>query len=142
MLDRLRVARMTVARGFGSVVLHDVIIPLSVQRKEMFVSIVLNLYILSGSLISQTSLPCYLPNAAKAREKFITSLRKLPVVQQGLFHNMKLDFIYYYAYTLAMKDLIHELEKMGVTLKELFGEISFTRGAFFEDLNKSISKDV
>lgn len=85
-------------------------------------------YILAGALRTRAPLPHYLPNARKSRDILLFKFRNLPAVKEGLIHKTHLEFIHYYAYSLAMKEMIGQLEKLGELVKRLYGEYNFVTG--------------
>lgn len=116
-------------------------------RRELVGSILLCFYIFAGSLILKQPLPTYLPPASEARKRLMDNLKsiiKFASNERSIPHDtsctledsgtrrpslelLQLDkpdkFINYYAYSLAMEDVIHELNLFGSNLKNLFGEI-------------------
>jgi hypothetical protein len=48
----------------------------------------------------------------------------LPTIQEGKFHNSH-EYVPYYAYLNASKDILDQLEIMADIIKDIFGEIDF-----------------
>ncbi|KAI3629367.1 hypothetical protein MIR68_012572 [Amoeboaphelidium protococcarum] len=120
-------------------------------RKEMVGQVLLLFYLFGGCLLLKQPLPTFLPPARQARRRLMEQLkaligaRKSSMSSQGSSTSSSDDddddktlplgesnadeqlitrkFINYYAYQLAMEDVIVELEKIGGVLKKLFGEI-------------------
>lgn len=67
-----------------------------------------------------------MPNPMKQRDKIVRSLNELPALKSGKVKSTSL--IFYYAYALAMRDVISELEMMGREMKDLLGEDSTVGG--------------
>lgn len=110
-------------------------------RRELVGSVLLCFYIFAGSLILKQPLPTYLPPASEARQRLMDNLKSIITSasnencsaskahgkRQSSLEFLQLNkpnkFINYYAYSLAMEDVIHELNLLGSNLKNLFGEI-------------------
>lgn len=128
----------TQSEELDSGLLHRELVP---YRRDMVGSVLLCFYVYAGSLILKQPLPTYLPQAKEARERLLKRIRNI-VKQNNLYSDSTKDgigtsnnadnfgilaspqkFINYYAYSLAMEDVINELELLGNLLKSLFGEM-------------------
>lgn len=85
-------------------------------------TVVLYLSLLASAVSLKSPLPPFLPPAAEARQRLVTKLHQLEVVQRRLVRGGS-DSLLYLAYVLAMKDIISELDKIGTAFQSLFGVI-------------------
>lgn len=127
---------------------HPQLIP---YRRELVGSVLLMFYVYSGSLILKQPLPTYLPPSRQARVRLLDKIHQVitqiendeqdssNIVNEnsdkyGTARSRTLSaspaaiqrpekYINYYAYALALEDVIQELEGVGVQLKSLFGEM-------------------
>ncbi|KAL1921246.1 uncharacterized protein VTP21DRAFT_10962 [Calcarisporiella thermophila] len=131
-LDKLLCIRVVVTREewFLSV-RRDFIIPVNKERKEMVGNVLLYLYVLSSALHLKTPLPPYLPPARQSWRKLIHRIRSLPVVKKRVLLHDDQHYIFYYAYAVAMRDVIRELDNLGVKMGELFGVSPVKFDAYF-----------
>lgn len=129
--------------------LHPDLLP---YRRELVGNVLLMFYTFAGALILKQPLPTYLPPARQARKRLIERMHHVITEieqedQQTILNEQKRQnagklpfrsrtgtiapplirhpqkYINYYAYALAMEDVIWELERLGILLKSLFGEI-------------------
>lgn len=104
------------------------------ERKEMMVNVLCTFHLFGGSLLSKSPLPSYLPNAREARQRLLVHFQQHPVVKEGLLNQTKIDYIYYYAYALAMKELIDESDRMSEEIRALFGPSDDMKGEKIQEL--------
>ncbi|GAA5904128.1 uncharacterized protein JCM6883_002089 [Sporobolomyces salmoneus] len=131
-LDTLTaVAKLTNRKQWFSSVRRDFIIPVNRERREMVGLVVLYFSLLASAVSLKSPLPPFLPPAAEARQRLVTKLHQLEVVQRRLVRGGS-DSLLYLAYVLACKDIIGELEKIGSIFQSLFGIIGgITSDALF-----------
>lgn len=61
-----------------------------------------------------------MPPANRARERLVAAIRELDVVKRRKVKNSS-TYLLYYAYSLSIKDLIDQLDRIGLLLRQLFG---------------------
>ncbi|KAH8916370.1 hypothetical protein BT69DRAFT_1355746 [Atractiella rhizophila] len=107
-------------------VLHQRIQLLHVGNVILFFSL------LASTVWLKTPMPPYLPPCALSRQRLANKIRKLPVVRQRAVRGSP-DYLLYFAYVVAMKQVIDELEDLGRSFQSLFGIIGgFKSGDMFE----------
>lgn len=121
-MDKLLNIRLATTNETFKDVRRDFIVPVNHLRRDMVGNILLFFFILASSMRLKTPLPAYLPPVRAARDRLVEHIRKLPVVQ-ARFTGHNSQYIVYYAYTLMMKDVTDELERLGAIMQELFGVI-------------------
>lgn len=67
--------------------------------------------VLSSSLASRTPLPPYLPSARMARLRVIYNVRQAIAAHQAKTGEDHYTYIYYYAFSSALEEVIEELGK-------------------------------
>ncbi|GAA5882539.1 hypothetical protein JCM16303_002033 [Sporobolomyces ruberrimus] len=127
------VAKLTHRKQWFSSVRRDFIIPVNNERREMVGTVVLYLSLLASAVSLKSPLPPFLPPAADARERLVSKLHELEVVQKRLVRGGS-DSLLYLAYVLAMKDIITELDKIGRAFQSLFGIIGGITTEDFDSL--------
>ncbi|GAA5989156.1 hypothetical protein JCM5350_005105 [Sporobolomyces pararoseus] len=127
------VAKLTHRHQWFSSVRRDFIIPVNRERREMVGTVVLYLSLLASAVSLKSPLPPFLPPAAEARQRLVTKLHQLEVVQRRLVRGGS-DSLLYLAYVLAMKDIISELDKIGTAFQSLFGVIGGITTEDFDSL--------
>ncbi|RIA95229.1 Fusaric acid resistance protein-like-domain-containing protein [Glomus cerebriforme] len=141
-LDKLLSMRIAVTKEeWYTSIRRDFTIPVSKERKDLVGNTILYFYILAAALRLKTPLPPYLPPAEKARRRLVKKIRNLPVVKQRIIEGNDEHYIVYYAYVLVMEDIIRELEKLGVIMKDLFGCIGGDEfNDFFDNNDASVNR--
>jgi len=91
-------------------------------------SVVLYFAILSASFRLKAPLPPYLPPAENSRRRLVDAIRNLPVIRNNEVQSSQQ--LLYFAYVLAMKSVIEELDTVGKTLQDAFGVIGHGREEF------------
>ncbi|KAH8916369.1 hypothetical protein BT69DRAFT_783971 [Atractiella rhizophila] len=113
-------------------VIMDFVIPVNKYRREMVGNVILFFSLLASTVWLKTPMPPYLPPCALSRQRLANKIRKLPVVRQRAVRGSP-DYLLYFAYVVAMKQVIDELEDLGRSFQSLFGIIGgFKSGDMFE----------
>lgn len=143
LLDLLTSMRTVTSKdAWYSQIRKEFVEPVNKERREMvssFCGIIFNDYInailnqvgnvilffsiLASALSLKTPLPAYLPPASQARERLVQRLLQLPVVQNRVVRGEGSEGLLYLAYSVAMSDVIHELEVLGEIFQTLYGII-------------------
>ncbi|KAG0324077.1 hypothetical protein BGZ99_002235 [Dissophora globulifera] len=111
-LDRMISMRMA-AQSISPEVLELVAGPLNDHRRDMVGALLLYFSVLSSSLASKSPLPPYLPSARLARLRVIYNVREVISAHQILTGEDHYTYIYYYAYSSALEEVIEELDGYG-----------------------------
>lgn len=77
----------------------------------------------------KTPVPPYLPPAERSRQALLDAVRELPVVKRRAVREGS-QYLLSYSYCLAMKDVIHQLEKLGELSQDTFGVLGGSISAF------------
>lgn len=94
-------------------------------------NVILYFSVLSSAFKLKAPLPPYLPPAEKSRQRLVSAIRRLPLMQTQQRSTLKASRqLLYFAYALTMKGVIRELEVLGGTLQDVFGVIGQTREEF------------
>ena len=91
-------------------------------------------HIFGGCLRSKIPLPSYLPDAKTARLKLADVFKSHPIVAQGEFVQSNIEYIYYYTFISAMKEVVFETDKMAAALRSLFGDHDHMKGIWDDQL--------
>lgn len=86
-------------------------------------------FLLGSSLDLKTPLPPYLPPAERCRVELLSAVRSLPVVQRRAVRG-SVEFLLFYSYCLAMRDVIKQLEELGRLEQKTFGVVGGSRERF------------
>ncbi|BEJ17565.1 hypothetical protein CspHIS471_0609660 [Cutaneotrichosporon sp. HIS471] len=128
MLDRLHSMRCVATRSeWDQSIRQAFVLPVNRQQREMAGSIILYFYTLSAGFRLRLPMPPYLPPAEDARERLVDAIRQLDVVKRrsvscGGRH------LLFFAYALAMQEVINELDYLGGLLQDAFGVIATSSG--------------
>ncbi|KAG0313563.1 hypothetical protein BGZ99_008744 [Dissophora globulifera] len=128
-LDRIISMRMA-AQSISPEVLELVAGPLNDNRRDVVGALLLCFSILSSSLATKSPLPPYLPSARMARLRVIYNVRGLISAHQAITGQGHYTFIYYYAYSSALKEVIQELELLAVLIEPLVGLTAVTSDTY------------
>ncbi|KAG0034479.1 hypothetical protein BGZ81_004511 [Podila clonocystis] len=77
--------------------------------------------VLSSSLASKSPLPPYLPSARMARLRVIYNVREAIAAHQAVTGEDHYTYIYYYAFSSALEEVIEELELLAILIKPIVG---------------------
>ncbi|KAI8973011.1 Fusaric acid resistance protein-like-domain-containing protein [Pilobolus umbonatus] len=102
---------------------HDLMLPLSLARREMVGNVILYFYLLASALRLKTPMPPYFPPARKAWQSLLVQLREMPIEKTKRLIEKNNVYIFYYAYVTLMEDIIRELDKLGNNMTLLFGAL-------------------
>nr|XP_031864022.1 uncharacterized protein CI109_000666 [Kwoniella shandongensis]KAA5531094.1 hypothetical protein CI109_000666 [Kwoniella shandongensis] len=134
MLDRLHSMRCVTTRDeWDEGIRQAFVIPVNKERREMAGNVILYFYTLSAGFRLRTPLPPYLPPAEKARQRLVAAIRSLDVVRRKSVRGGGRHLLFF-AYALAMQEVIDELEHLGEMLQDAFGVISQSTVVDFEEL--------
>lgn len=125
-LDLLHALQSAVEIGWGDEVMNDLIRPINPLRRELFAGLLLYFHILSSSLVAKENplpLPPYMPNTKSARLRCIARLQELTKLKDlTRTQRQFLTSVYFFAYSLTMRELIREVEALTAYSKCLVGE--------------------
>lgn len=129
LLDRL-VGMRTAAMDVSGNVRTTYIMTVQQHRKQMVANILLYFYILSSALHSKAPLPPYLPKARESRKLLLKALQR---VERR--HDMEdlPSLTAFHAFAVLAEDVIEELERLGLLIKQIVGENAAVRGLFSEE---------
>ncbi|KAG9064516.1 hypothetical protein KI688_003706 [Linnemannia hyalina] len=119
-LDRMVSMRMA-AQLLSTEVRNLVTGPMNYYRRDMVGTLLLYFSVLSSSLASKTALPPYLPSARMARLRVIYNVRQAIAARQAKTGEDHYTYIYYYAFSSALEEVIEELELLAILIKPLVG---------------------
>ncbi|KAF9337974.1 hypothetical protein BG006_001075 [Podila minutissima] len=126
-LDRMVSMRM--AAQLLSPEVRDLVTgPMNYYRRDMVGALLLYFSVLSSSLASKTPLPPYLPSARVARLKVIYNVRMAIAEHQAVTSQNHYTYIYYYAFSSALEEVIEELELLAILIKPIVGITLVTSG--------------
>ncbi|GMK57518.1 hypothetical protein CspeluHIS016_0403520 [Cutaneotrichosporon spelunceum] len=126
-LDRLHSMRCVATRSeWDQSIRQAFVFPVNKQQREMAGSIILYFYTLSAGFRLRLPMPPYLPPAEAARERLVDAIRELDVVKQRRVSRGGRHLLFF-AYALAMQEVINELDYLGGLLQDAYGVIT-TRG--------------
>ncbi|KAG0022359.1 hypothetical protein BGZ80_000436 [Entomortierella chlamydospora] len=94
---------------------------LNICRRDLIGALLLYFSVLSSSLASKSPLPPYLPSARMARLRLIYRVREVIAARQRETGQDHYTYIYYYAFTSALEEVIEELELLAILIKPLVG---------------------
>ncbi|GHJ83768.1 hypothetical protein NliqN6_0170 [Naganishia liquefaciens] len=137
MLDKLHSMRcVTTRQEWDNTIHRDFIRPVNKERKEMVGNVILYFYLLAASLRLRFPMPASLPPAETARLRLIAAMSRLDVsvIQSRRQDDTDTRLLLYFAYAMAMKGVIQELEYLGETLQDVFGIINQSTRAEFDAL--------
>ncbi|KAG0033128.1 hypothetical protein BGZ82_006233, partial [Podila clonocystis] len=97
-------------------------------RRDMVGALLLYFSVLSSSLASKTPLPPYLPSARMARLRVIYNVRMAIAGHQAATSQNHYTYIYYYAFSSALEEVIEELELLAILIKPIVGITLVTSG--------------
>ncbi|KAG0045210.1 hypothetical protein BGZ83_009555 [Gryganskiella cystojenkinii] len=119
-LDRMVSMRMA-AQLLSPEVRELVTGPMNYYRRDMVGALLLYFSVLSSSLASKSPLPPYLPSARMARLRVIYNVREAIAAHQAVTGEDHYTYIYYYAFSSALEEVIEELELLAILIKPLVG---------------------
>ncbi|KAF9217458.1 hypothetical protein BGZ59_004063 [Podila verticillata] len=126
-LDRMVSMRM--AAQLLSPEVRDLVTgPMNYYRRDMVGALLLYFSVLSSSLASKTPLPPYLPSARMARLRVIYNVRMAIEEHQAATSQNHYTYIYYYAFSSALEEVIEELELLAILIKPIVGITLVTSG--------------
>ncbi|KAF9399398.1 hypothetical protein BGX21_006311 [Mortierella sp. AD011] len=94
---------------------------LNICRRDLIGALLLYFSVLSSSLASKSPLPPYLPSARMARLRLIYRVKEVIAARQRETGQDHYTYIYYYAFTSALEEVIEELELLAILIKPLVG---------------------
>lgn len=97
------------------------VIPAQVERRTMVGNILLLFGLLSTAIELKSPMPPFLPPAEQARQRLLRRVRMIANDRHSSH-----EFLFY-AYAVAMKNIIRQLENIGREAQELFGIIGGVR---------------
>ncbi|GJJ77572.1 hypothetical protein EMPS_09931 [Entomortierella parvispora] len=119
-LDRMVSMRM--AAQLLSPEVRDLVTgPMNYYRRDMVGALLLYFSVLSSSLASKSPLPPYLPSARMARLRVIYNVREAIAAHQAQTGEDHYTYIYYYAFSSALEEVIEELELLAILIKPIVG---------------------
>ncbi|WVQ72128.1 hypothetical protein IAR50_001673 [Cryptococcus sp. DSM 104548] len=133
MLDRLHSMRCVTTRDEWRGIRDAFVVPVNQERREMAGNVILYFYTLSAGFRLRTPVPPYLPPAEHARQRLVAAIRSLDVVKRRSVRGGGRHLLFF-AYALAMQEVIAELESLGAMMQEAFGVISHSSTDDFEEL--------
>ncbi|ORY35739.1 hypothetical protein BCR39DRAFT_511847 [Naematelia encephala] len=134
MLDRLHSMRCVTTRDeWDNGIREAFVAPVNRQRREMAGNVILYFYTLSAGFRLRSPMPPYLPPAEHARQRLVEAIRNLDVVKRRSVRGGGRHLLFF-AYALAMQEVIAELEYLGEMLQDAFGVISQSTVIDFEAL--------
>jgi hypothetical protein len=134
MLDRLHSMRCVTTRTeWDASIRHAFVRPVNRQQREMAGNVILYFYTLSAGFRLRIPMPPYLPPAEAARERLVDAIRDLDVVRRRSVRAGGRHLLFF-AYALAMQEVIAELDFLGRLLQDAFGVISQSTAHDFEEL--------
>lgn len=96
-------------------------------------NVILYFYTLSAGFRLRTPMPPYLPPAEPARQRLVDAIRDLDVVKRRSVRGGSRHLLFF-AYALAMQEVIAELDFLGDLMQDAFGVISHSTTSDFEAL--------
>ncbi|GFZ50881.1 hypothetical protein JCM24511_08639 [Saitozyma sp. JCM 24511] len=134
MLDRLHSMRCVTTRDeWDNGIRRAFVAPVNKQRREMAGSVILYFYTLSAGFRLRTPMPPYLPPAEQGRQRLVDAIRQLDVVKRRSVRGGGRHLLFF-AYALAMQEVIAELDYLGSMMQDSFGVISQSTVGEFEEL--------
>eukprot|EP01117_Protostelium_nocturnum_P012400 TRINITY_DN4577_c0_g1_i1.p1 TRINITY_DN4577_c0_g1~~TRINITY_DN4577_c0_g1_i1.p1 ORF type:complete len:945 (+),score=244.56 TRINITY_DN4577_c0_g1_i1:167-3001(+) len=130
-LERMSYQRMTIQEEWESFVTKGFVEPLHYVRKEMTAHVLMRFWVMAESIRSRTPIPQHLPDPIKVRSKLLRMFKKLPALQDSRFTQHSFTITRYYAFALASKEVIIELERLVQTIRILVGEEKEVSPDFF-----------
>ncbi|KAL9940673.1 hypothetical protein V8E36_000161 [Tilletia maclaganii] len=129
-LDKLHSMRCVTARdAWHKNVRRDFVIPVNAQRREMVGNVLLFFWMLGSAFHLKTPMPPYMPPVKSSREALIARIRELPAVKRRAIRGSS-EYLLFYSYVLAMKDVIDQLLQLGEITQDLFGVLGGSTAAF------------
>ncbi|WVQ80167.1 hypothetical protein IAT38_002272 [Cryptococcus sp. DSM 104549] len=142
MLDRLHSMRCVTTRDeWDNGIRQSFVMPVNKQRREMAGNVILYFYTLSAGFRLRTPVPPYLPPAEQARQRLVDAIRSLDVVRRRSVRGGGRHLLFF-AYALAMQEVIAELEYLGAMVQDAFGVISHSTAVDFEELFEEPPEEV
>lgn len=133
-LDRLHSMRCVTTRDEWDNGIREAFVrPVNRFRREMAGNVILYFYTLSAGFRLRTPMPPYLPPAEHARQRLVNAIRELDVVKRRSVRGGGRHLLFF-AYALAMQEVIAELEYLGGLMQGSFGVISQSTVLDFESL--------
>ncbi|WVQ80164.1 hypothetical protein IAT38_002269 [Cryptococcus sp. DSM 104549] len=133
-LDRLHSMRCVTTRDeWDDHMRRTFVVPVNAERREMAGNVVLYFYTLSAGLRLRTPMPPYLPPAEIGRQRLVSAIRSLDVVRRRSVRGGGRHLLFF-AYALAMQEVIAELEHLGGMMQDAFGVIPHGTARDFEAL--------
>ncbi|CAO3567992.1 unnamed protein product [Mortierella alpina] len=129
-LDRMVSMRMA-AQLLSPEVRELVTGPMNYYRRDMVGALLLYFSVLSSSLASKSPLPPYLPSARMARLRVIYNVREAIAAHQAVTGEDHYTYIYYYAFSSALEEVIEELELLAILIKPIVGVTLVSSGSGF-----------
>ncbi|KAF9539018.1 hypothetical protein EC957_005960 [Mortierella hygrophila] len=131
-LDRMVSMRMA-AQLISPEVRELVTGPMNYYRRDMVGALLLYFSVLSSSLASKSPLPPYLPSARVARLRVIYNVREAIAAHQAVTKEDHYTYIYYYAFSSALEEVIEELELLAILIKPIVGVTMVSSGNRTDD---------
>ncbi|TXT15657.1 hypothetical protein VHUM_00160 [Vanrija humicola] len=134
MLDKLHSMRcVTTRQDWDNSIREAFVLPVNKLQREMAGNVILYFYTLSAGFRLRIPMPPYLPPAEEARDRLVEAIRNLDEVKQRSVRGGGRHLLFF-AYALAMQEVIAELEYLGGLLQDAFGVISQSTVRDFEEL--------
>ncbi|KAF9571252.1 hypothetical protein EC968_000795 [Mortierella alpina] len=119
-LDRIISMRMA-AQLLPPKVRNTVIGPMNYYRRDLVGAMLLYFSVISSSLASKTALPPFLPSARLARLRVVNSVRNAILAHQAQTGEDHYSYIYIFAFSTALEEVIEELELLAILIKPIVG---------------------
>ncbi|WOO77198.1 uncharacterized protein LOC62_01G000785 [Vanrija pseudolonga] len=134
MLDKLHSMRcVTTRHDWDNSIREAFVLPVNNLQREMAGNVILYFYTLSAGFRLRIPMPPYLPPAENARDRLVEAIRNLDEVKQRSVRGGGRHLLFF-AYALAMQEVIAELDYLGGLLQDAFGVISQSTVRDFEEL--------
>ena len=85
-------------------------------------NILLYFSVLATTISIKAPLPPYLPPASAARLRLVEAIRELDVVKRRAVRGSS-TYLLYFAYSLAMLNIVNNLDTIGSVVQELYGVV-------------------
>ncbi len=111
--------------GVGNYVQHEEFAGLNPIRKQIVTQIILLFHLMSASLHTKSPVPHFLPDAKVTLEKLYEAFLRSPVFHTGVLLRGRSQVTYYFAYAVAVYEIVKDLEYLLSIAKSLFGEVGY-----------------
>ncbi|KAL9047538.1 MAG: hypothetical protein Q9206_006688 [Seirophora lacunosa] len=100
-------------------------------RRDAVAVVLMNLYILASALRANKPIPQYMPSAAAARKRLIVRMEEVEATQpqesgdMGQKDGRRWADVYRFAFSMALTDIVEQLQQMQKCIREVTGEAEF-----------------